>query len=218
MHLCFSVLVPCCFNYTDKPSQPLTDWSWTRVIGLLTTMVKMNGWMKLKETHISLCTNRFIHFGWFVMQKNILIQNLQNRHNSIKVTSLRTMFIQLRVNQEQHVLIHVIIFALYGFLSEADLIFTWTIQKPFLFMPMGWDYISELRPPMGLLFIPQVIYDYGGLQWNDTDRENWRTPRKTCPSATLSTTNPTWTDLGPQNPHELTWAWTRASVVRQAGN
>jgi hypothetical protein len=36
-------------------------------------------------------------------------------------------------------------------------------------------------------------------RWNDTvgggggDR---RTLRKTCPSATLSTTNPTWTDLG----------------------
>jgi len=26
--------------------------------------------------------------------------------------------------------------------------------------------------------------------------ENWRTQRKTCPSATLSTTNPTWTDPG----------------------
>jgi hypothetical protein len=24
-----------------------------------------------------------------------------------------------------------------------------------------WDYISELRPPTGLLFIPQVIYEYG---------------------------------------------------------
>jgi hypothetical protein len=27
-------------------------------------------------------------------------------------------------------------------------------------------------------------------------RENQRTLRRTCPSATLSTTNPTWTDLG----------------------
>jgi hypothetical protein len=26
-----------------------------------------------------------------------------------------------------------------------------------LFMSMGWDYISELRPETGILFIPQVI-------------------------------------------------------------
>jgi hypothetical protein len=32
--------------------------------------------------------------------------------------------------------------------------------------------------------------------WNDIDRENRRTRRKTCPSATLSTTNPTWIDPG----------------------
>jgi hypothetical protein len=24
----------------------------------------------------------------------------------------------------------------------------------------GWDYVSELRPPTGLLFIPQVIYKH----------------------------------------------------------
>jgi hypothetical protein len=32
--------------------------------------------------------------------------------------------------------------------------------------------------------------------WNDIDRENRRTRRKTYPSATLSTTNPTWLDPG----------------------
>jgi hypothetical protein len=31
---------------------------------------------------------------------------------------------------------------------------------------------------------------YMEQRWNDTDR---RTRRETCPSATLSTTNPTWT-------------------------
>jgi hypothetical protein len=25
-------------------------------------------------------------------------------------------------------------------------------------MSMGWDYVSELQPPTGLLFIPQVIH------------------------------------------------------------
>jgi hypothetical protein len=35
---------------------------------------------------------------------------------------------------------------------------------------MGWDYVSELRPPTDLLFIPQVMYEYGEPRWNDTDR------------------------------------------------
>jgi hypothetical protein len=35
---------------------------------------------------------------------------------------------------------------------------------------MGWDYVSELRPPTDLLFFPQVIYEYGALAelyWHD---------------------------------------------------
>jgi hypothetical protein len=36
---------------------------------------------------------------------------------------------------------------------------------------MGWDYISELQPPTGLLFIPQIIYEYREPWWNNTDRE-----------------------------------------------
>jgi hypothetical protein len=45
-------------------------------------------------------------------------------------------------------------------------------------------------------FIPQMIYEYGERRWNDIDRGNRRTPRKTYPSATLSTTNSTWIDPG----------------------
>jgi hypothetical protein len=38
-------------------------------------------------------------------------------------------------------------------------------------------------------------YEFGERQWNDIlTGENRRTRRKTCPSATLSTTNPTWFD------------------------
>jgi hypothetical protein len=33
-------------------------------------------------------------------------------------------------------------------------------------------------------------------QWNEIDRGKPTTRRKTCPSATLSTTNPTWTFPG----------------------
>jgi hypothetical protein len=45
---------------------------------------------------------------------------------------------------------------------------TWPWQW-FNFMSMGWDYVSELRPPTGLLFIPQMIYEYGQPWWNDID-------------------------------------------------
>jgi hypothetical protein len=47
----------------------------------------------------------------------------------------------------------------------------------------------------GLLFICPT-YERGEPRWNDTDRENRRTRRETCPSGILSTTNHTWTDLG----------------------
>jgi hypothetical protein len=33
-------------------------------------------------------------------------------------------------------------------------------------------------------------------QWTEIDREKPTARRKTCPRATLSTTNPTWTDPG----------------------
>jgi hypothetical protein len=40
--------------------------------------------------------------------------------------------------------------------------------------------------------------------WNDADGENRRTRRETYPSATLSTTNPTWSDAG-ANPRHSMW-------------
>jgi hypothetical protein len=40
-------------------------------------------------------------------------------------------------------------------------------------MSMGWDYISELRPPTGLFIIPHVIYKQGEPRWNDTDRREF---------------------------------------------
>jgi hypothetical protein len=40
-------------------------------------------------------------------------------------------------------------------------------------------------------------YEFWERRWNDIlAGENWRTRKKTCPSATLSTTNPTWIDPG----------------------
>jgi hypothetical protein len=41
------------------------------------------------------------------------------------------------------------------------------------------------------------LYDFGERRWNDIlTGKNRRTRRKTCPSANLSTTNPTWIDPG----------------------
>jgi hypothetical protein len=66
-----------------------------------------------------------------------------------------------------------------------------------MFMSMGWHEVSELRPPTGLLFISQVIYEYGELREKMMiTGENQRTQRKPCLSATLSTTNPTWIHPG----------------------
>jgi hypothetical protein len=40
-------------------------------------------------------------------------------------------------------------------------------------MPCQWvEAVSELRPQTGLLFIPQVIYEYGQRWWNDIYRGN----------------------------------------------
>jgi hypothetical protein len=61
-----------------------------------------------------------------------------------------------------------------------------------LFTSTGWDCVSELRPPSHL---PRW-YEYGAPRWNDIDRGNPKNLEKTCPSATLSITNPTWTEPG----------------------
>jgi hypothetical protein len=39
-----------------------------------------------------------------------------------------------------------------------------------------------------------MIYEYEEPQCNEIDRRDRRTRRKTCPSITSSTTNPTWID------------------------
>jgi hypothetical protein len=53
-------------------------------------------------------------------------------------------------------------------------------------------YVSELLPLADILFIPQMVYEFGERRCNDISTgERRRTRRKTCPSATSSTTNPT---------------------------
>jgi hypothetical protein len=36
-----------------------------------------------------------------------------------------------------------------------------------MIMSVGEDYISELWPPTGLFFAPQVTYEHGEPWWND---------------------------------------------------
>jgi hypothetical protein len=48
----------------------------------------------------------------------------------------------------------VLILMLYGYAN---------MRSCLLFVSVGRDYVSELRPPVGLLFIPQLIYEYGAL-------------------------------------------------------
>jgi hypothetical protein len=77
------------------------------------------------------------------------------------------------------------------------------LRRPFLFM--GRDYVSELLPLTDILFILQMIYEYGERRWNDIDRGKPKiigekpVPVPLCP---------------PQIPHGLTRARTQASAVR----
>jgi hypothetical protein len=47
-----------------------------------------------------------------------------------------------------------------------------------LFISMDWDYVSELQPPTSLLFIPQIIYEYGEPRWNHVDRRKSKSSEK----------------------------------------
>jgi hypothetical protein len=71
-----------------------------------------------------------------------------------------------------------------------------------LFMSMGWDYFSELRPPTGLLFIPQMIFDYRKRRWNDMDRRKAKKSKRNLPQCP------------PQFSHGLTRVRTGASTMR----
>jgi hypothetical protein len=61
-------------------------------------------------------------------------------------------------------------------------------------MSMRWDYVSELLPPSEISFIPQVIYGMKSHGEMILTREKRKTRRRICFTATLSTTDPTWTD------------------------
>jgi hypothetical protein len=45
-------------------------------------------------------------------------------------------------------------------------------------MFMGRDYVSKLLPPTGLLFILQIIHEYGEPWWDDIDRRKPKNSEK----------------------------------------
>jgi hypothetical protein len=64
---------------------------------------------------------------------------------------------------------------------------------------MEWYWVHLiLRPLFGLLYQPRMIDRW--LLWRNRWNANWqgklKYSEKTCPSATLSSTNPTWPDPG----------------------
>jgi hypothetical protein len=80
----------------------------------------------------------------------------------------------------------------------------WTEWSEFgiqsIFFPEGGMGLDS-RPKRGCLLTLAYYsfprwYEFGERWRNDMTGENRRTRRNTCPSATLSTTNPTWIDLG----------------------
>jgi hypothetical protein len=56
---------------------------------------------------------------------------------------------------------------LYGTATQRT---TMWIRALLMIMSMGWDFISELRPPTDLLFVPQAIHEHGEPWWNDIER------------------------------------------------
>jgi hypothetical protein len=70
---------------------------------------------------------------------------------------------------------------------------SWAYSIDWLLIIMGWRYVSELLPLVDI-YITQIIWVWKSTAEWYIDRENRRTRRKTCLSATLFITNPQWID------------------------
>jgi hypothetical protein len=69
-------------------------------------------------------------------------------------------------------------------------------------MSVGWDCLWTVAP-IGLLFIPQMVYDYGAMV-NDNDRRTEEFGENPAPVPLCA----------PQILHGLTQVWTQTSAVR----
>jgi hypothetical protein len=72
------------------------------------------------------------------------------------------------------------------------------LRTLFMFMSMEWDYVSELRTPAGILFVPQTVQHMSKEHWwNDIDRRKPRNSEKeTFRVPHLSFINSTWVKQG----------------------
>jgi hypothetical protein len=61
-----------------------------------------------------------------------------------------------------------------------------------LFMPKRWDYICELRPLAGLLFISPMNNENVEALWNPTDKVKRKNSEKKTVPEPLSTTYTIW--------------------------
>jgi hypothetical protein len=66
-----------------------------------------------------------------------------------------------------------------------------------------WMELRQLSGPLPVSHMIQATWMVVKQRWNDADRGQWTTRRKTCPSATLSS-----------DPTGLTWTLTWATTVR----
>jgi hypothetical protein len=73
-----------------------------------------------------------------------------------------------------------------------------------LFMPKRWDYICELRPLAGLLFISPMNNENVEALWNHTDKAKRKNSEKKLFQCHYL----------PHIPYGITRAWGRVSAVR----
>jgi hypothetical protein len=67
----------------------------------------------------------------------------------------------------------------------------------FFFLGVRQDWVHLVLWPLpGVLYQPRMTDDERGAQWNENWQGKPKFSEKTCPSATLSATNPIWPDLG----------------------
>jgi hypothetical protein len=59
---------------------------------------------------------------------------------------------------------------LYVTATQRTIMWTRALLMIMMTMSMWWDFVSELRPPTDLLFVPQKIHEHGEPWWNDIER------------------------------------------------
>jgi hypothetical protein len=87
---------------------------------------------------------------------------------------------------------------------------------------MGWEYFSEQLTQTGLLFISQIIYEYGEPRWNYIDRGKHEFGENPVPVPLCPPQNPDWLTRAQTLAFSVTGrrltAWTMEQPYRQKTN